>query len=328
MAVQVEEDEKRAVADWMTTYADLMSLLMCFFVLLLSFSEMDVAKYKQLAGSMKMAFGVQNEVKVKFIPKGTSIIAKEFSPGRPNPTAVKTVQQQSTNTRESSLDMRTSAPGKNERRHMLTLPSDIVREEIIKARQKETVRAAEDLKAKLQEHIDQGIIEIEFDPDKITVRIRERGSFPSGSATLAAEFQPVIDIIREGISDIDGEISVEGHTDNVPISNARFQSNWSLSSQRALTLTHALLKDSDIPPERFMVVGYADTRPRASNDTPGDRALNRRVEVVIRRDEAATEAAKLRVMKADGLPDEAMRLTDPTAVSPGLLPLGAATNTD
>ena len=80
MAVQVEEDEKRAVADWMTTYADLMSLLMCFFVLLLSFSEMDVAKYKQLAGSMKMAFGVQNEVKVKFIPKGTSIIAKEFSP--------------------------------------------------------------------------------------------------------------------------------------------------------------------------------------------------------------------------------------------------------
>ena len=69
---------------WMGTFADLMSLLMCFFVLLLSFSEMDVLKFKQIAGSMKFAFGVQNKIEVKDIPKGTSIIAQEFRPGKPN----------------------------------------------------------------------------------------------------------------------------------------------------------------------------------------------------------------------------------------------------
>ncbi|MGL4640985.1 MAG: flagellar motor protein MotB, partial [Shewanella sp.] len=68
---------------WLATFADLMSLLMCFFVLLLSFSEMDVLKFKQIAGSMKYAFGVQNKVEVKDIPKGTSVIALEFRPGRP-----------------------------------------------------------------------------------------------------------------------------------------------------------------------------------------------------------------------------------------------------
>ena len=66
---------------WVMTFADLMSLLMCFFVLLLAFSEMDVSKYKEMAGSMKNAFGVQREVKVKEPPKGINIIAREFSPG-------------------------------------------------------------------------------------------------------------------------------------------------------------------------------------------------------------------------------------------------------
>ena len=81
-----QEEEQQGAPAWMATFADLMSLLMCFFVLLLSFSEMDVEKYKQIAGSMKLAFGVQNRVKVDDIPKGTSVIAQEFSPGKPEPT--------------------------------------------------------------------------------------------------------------------------------------------------------------------------------------------------------------------------------------------------
>ncbi|NVK25262.1 MAG: flagellar motor protein MotB, partial [Gammaproteobacteria bacterium] len=79
---------------WMGTFADLMSLLMCFFVLLLSFAEMDVLKFKQIAGSMKFAFGVQNKLEVKDIPKGTSVIAQEFRPGRPDPTPIRILQQQ------------------------------------------------------------------------------------------------------------------------------------------------------------------------------------------------------------------------------------------
>jgi chemotaxis protein MotB len=77
-----EDEGAPGTPAWMATFADLMSLLMCFFVLLLSFSEMDLQKYKQVAGSMKNAFGVQNQTKVMDIPKGTSIIAQEFSPGK------------------------------------------------------------------------------------------------------------------------------------------------------------------------------------------------------------------------------------------------------
>lgn len=86
------------------TFADLMSLLMCFFVLLLSFSEMDVLKYKQIAGSMEYAFGVQNKIEVKDIPKGTSVIAMEFRPGRPEPTPIENIQQQTAEITEQTLE--------------------------------------------------------------------------------------------------------------------------------------------------------------------------------------------------------------------------------
>ena len=74
---------RRRPAPWLATFADMMALLMCFFVLLLSFAEMDVLKYKQVAGAMKLAFGVQRIVKATEIPKGTSVIAKQYSPGTP-----------------------------------------------------------------------------------------------------------------------------------------------------------------------------------------------------------------------------------------------------
>ena len=78
---------------WIMTFADLMSLLMCFFVLLLSFAEMDLNKFKAISGSLKLAFGVQREIKADAIPMGTSIIAQEFSPARPQPTASLPVRQ-------------------------------------------------------------------------------------------------------------------------------------------------------------------------------------------------------------------------------------------
>jgi chemotaxis protein MotB len=89
---------------WMGTFADLMSLLMCFFVLLLSFSEMDVLKFKQIAGSMKYAFGVQSMLEVKDIPKGTSVIAQEFTPGKPDPTPIEVIMQQTIEVTKAKLD--------------------------------------------------------------------------------------------------------------------------------------------------------------------------------------------------------------------------------
>ncbi|MCB1692945.1 MAG: OmpA family protein [Pseudomonadales bacterium] len=283
-----DEEEATGSGDWMTTYADLMSLLMCFFVLLFSFSEMDVAKYKQIAGSMAHAFGIQKEIKIKEIPKGTSVVAKEFSPGRPAPTKAETVRQQTTSL-QAQLGTPSGAAGKDGQGARILLPSEVASRMMEETRRRETAEAVAYLKAELQKQIEEGKIEIEHDMDSITVRIRERGSFPTASAHLSRDFLPTIPVIQTALRRIDGEIAVEGHTDNVPIHNARFLSNWALSTERALALAHALLQDKTLEARRFMVVGYADTRPRATNETPEGRAQNRRVEVVVRRSPPPTE---------------------------------------
>ena len=99
-----EEDSGPAGSPaWMATFADLMSLLMCFFVIILSFSELDVIKYKQIAESMKDAFGVQQKMELTSIPKGTSVVATEFQPGIPEPTPLERIEQVTTNQDLNSL---------------------------------------------------------------------------------------------------------------------------------------------------------------------------------------------------------------------------------
>ena len=99
-----KKDEGSGAPAWVMTFADLMSLLMCFFVLLLSFSEMDLLKFKQIAGSMKRAFGIQREIEADDIPKGTSIIAQEFSPGRPTPTVLNEIRQSTIDNTRPALE--------------------------------------------------------------------------------------------------------------------------------------------------------------------------------------------------------------------------------
>ena len=97
------EGDKPSAPLWMATFADLMSLLVCFFVLIISMSEIDVIRYKKVAGSMKDAFGVQQDIVTYDIPKGTSIIALEFSPGKPEPTIKKIIQQDTVDPDRPSL---------------------------------------------------------------------------------------------------------------------------------------------------------------------------------------------------------------------------------
>ena len=282
-AFEIEEEEESGGAGWMATFADLMSLLMCFFVLLLSFSEMDVLKYRQIAGSMREAFGVQNEVKVKDIPKGTSVIAQEFSAGRPDPTPLNRVQQQSADTTKMSLDVRSKPPGESEATAERSTDPDTAEAVMREVLRRESEETAQLLNEALAEEISNGKIEIESGAGSVTIRIRERGSFPSGSATFDAAFLPTMAKLREALKRVEGDIAVEGHTDDIPINTTQFRSNWDLSAERALTVAHELFKDESIDAGRFMVVGYADTRPLAPNDDWKNRASNRRVEVVIRR---------------------------------------------
>ena len=243
---------------WMVTFADLMAILMCFFVLLLSFSELDIQKYKQVAGSMAKAFGVQRQIISDDPPMGTSFVAREFSPGRPDQKPIQIAMNEALPVVPT---VQRASPTKNPVAEMV-----------------------ERLRDGLQEEIELGLIEVETQPDQIIIRIRERGSFPSASAELLRPFQPVIAKIGALLEDTHARIVVAGHTDSLPISTARFRSNWELSSARAVTVIHGLLATTTIPAHRFVLEGHADVHPIAPNDTAENRALNRRVELLIEHD--------------------------------------------
>ncbi|RTE67274.1 type VI secretion system protein TssL [Amphritea opalescens] len=286
---------------WMATFADLMSLLMCFFVLLLSFSEMDVLKFKQLAGSMREAFGVQNQVKVEDIPKGTSIIAQEFSPGRPEPTPLNEVRQMTLNNDLQSLDVRTKE-GESEVQDKLEGETADQLEQLLEQMEAQAEAQAQkeavEFAAALRQEIGQGSIEIDTEGKKIVIRVKEKGSFSSGSAELKFSYIPVIAKIRDVLLNVGGKVAIEGHTDNIPVSGGMYESNWGLSTARALAVGHELFADPRIDQSRFSIIGLADTKPLAPNNTAENRSLNRRVEIIIQKSSDPEELEKLKTQEA------------------------------
>jgi chemotaxis protein MotB len=262
-----EEESPSGAPAWMATFADLMSLLMCFFVLLLSFSEMDAQKYKLVAGSMKNAFGIQREVLAIQNPSGTAELTENM-------------HQQTSET----------DPIEQERTELL---------EDIEMLALETAEDIKKLEEGLKEEIEGGFIELESGFRSITIRIKEKGSFDSGSASLQEEFIPVMTKLQNILIDIDGKITVEGHTDDIDISTPRFASNWDLSSARALSVGHELLRYDLLASERFVISGYADTVPFGSNDTVEGRASNRRVEINIRQPVSQEISAGLQELSDD-----------------------------
>ncbi|MEQ8494107.1 MAG: flagellar motor protein MotB, partial [Gammaproteobacteria bacterium] len=273
-------------AGWIMTFADLMSLLMCFFVLLLSFAELDIMKFKAIAGSLKLAFGVQREIKAIEVPKGTSIVAQEFSAGKPQPTIINEVRQQTTDEDKQSLEFTDALVNDPDGTQASESDGGGTLSEA------QALQEAARLVAALQDEVDQGMIQIETEGASIVIRIREKGSFPSGAARFDPGFAAVIAKLRESLVDIPGRIVVAGHTDDVPIHTQLYRSNWDLSSARAVTVVHALLKGSALDPGRLVVEGHGEAHPLVPNDTPQNRALNRRVEIIIRQEPEQASAPR------------------------------------
>ncbi|ENV6055283.1 flagellar motor protein MotB [Vibrio parahaemolyticus] len=283
---------------WKGTFADLMSLLMCFFVLLLSFSEMDVLKFKQIAGSMKFAFGVQNQLEVKDIPKGTSIIAQEFRPGRPEPTPIDVIMQQTMDITQQTLEFHEGesdrAGGTKRDEGKLTggqspetstqsnqsAESDMQQQQSEEMSQ-EMETLMESIKKALEREIEQGAIEVENLGQQIVIRMREKGAFPEGSAFLQPKFRPLVRQIAELVKDVPGIVRISGHTDNQRLDSELYRSNWDLSSQRAVSVAQEMEKVRGFSHQRLRVRGMADTEPLVPNDSDENRALNRRVEISI-----------------------------------------------
>ncbi|SON50354.1 flagellar motor protein MotB [Vibrio tapetis] len=287
---------------WMGTFADLMSLLMCFFVLLLSFSEMDVLKFKQIAGSMKFAFGVQNQLEVKDIPKGTSVIAQEFRPGRPEPTPIDVIMQQTIDMTQQTLEFHegdSDRAGGTKRdagkqtggqspetstqmnQNTESVQSEQQSESQSESQSEEIETIVESIKKALEREMDEGAVEVESLGQQIVIRIRERGAFPDGSAFLQPKFRPLVRQVAELVKDVPGIIRVSGHTDSYPLESELYRSNWDLSAQRAVSVAHEMERVKGFDHSRLRVRGMADTEPLMSNDTLEGRLENRRVEINI-----------------------------------------------
>ncbi|MFW5451433.1 MAG: flagellar motor protein MotB [Methylophagaceae bacterium] len=282
MSEEVEEHDcdcpPEGLPAYMGTFADLMSLLMCFFVLLLSFAEMDALKYKMVVKSLDHAFGVQRQVAANEIPKGTSIVAQEFSPGEPRPTPLKEVRQDTEDDSRDDLKIKMNA--------------DEIEKEQAKQQAKEIAEEVEKFKEALEGEIAEGLISIESELSRIVIRIREKGSFQSGDAKLNRNFVPILDKIRDVLLKTDGKIAVAGHTDNIPINTPRYRSNWELSTSRATSVVHELLKTAEMPTDRFVLEGYAETQPLAPNDNAFNRAQNRRVEIIVLKSKVKEELSR------------------------------------
>lgn len=264
--MDLPEEEKTGTPAWVMTFADLMSLLMCFFVLLLSFAEMDAMKFKQIAGELAKAFGVQREVPAIESPMGTTPIFDKFSPGPPRPTPIDSVRQETT----------------QEDPKLKTYTSNAANEAMVaQVSERQMDKSAQQLRAALERELAAGTLQLEQERKRIVIRIEERGSFPSGSADLDPAFGEVARRIGNALEEIPGEIAIEGHTDDIPIRTGRFRSNWDLSAARASSVANALLATGTVAPARLRVHGFAETRPRVDNQTAAQRAQNRRVELVI-----------------------------------------------
>lgn len=296
---QQEQKCEEGLPPWMATFADMMSLLLCFFVLLLSFAEIDAIRFKKMAESFKDAFGVQREILASEIVKGISIIAQNFTGASPEVVVIETIKQDTTDETQRDIQVKEATEdfGESQGQGDFEVTDEVVAA-VEQQIQEEIQQQAEQLKEALAEEITEGLVTVETQDTKVIVRIQEKGSFPSGSADLNPGFLEVMGRISSEIAAMPGSIVVAGHTDNVPIHNERFRSNWELSSARAVTVVHALLENPDVDPERVQIEGHADTIPIATNDTPEGRALNRRVELIVERDKNAEVKEALNVTEA------------------------------
>lgn len=141
---------------------------------------------------------------------------------------------------------------------------------------------AKALEEKLSKEISEGQIRLKRQHDRLIINIDDRISFDSGSSDLKREILPALDKINEILARFpENTILVEGHTDNVPIRTVRFRDNWQLSTERALSVLAHLLRNKKLNAARFAAAGYAEFNPIVPNDTPENRALNRRVDIVV-----------------------------------------------
>ena len=234
---------------WLVSYADFITLLFAFFVVMFASSQVDKHKVSDLAAAIQVAF----QKLAIFTPSSTQVNLLNTAAAFPNS---KVLDGPVHNNHEASL------AGPNE---SLPDPGQI-RDELERA---------------LANELEKKQVSLRLTHEGLVISLQEIGFYDSGSATLKPESLQTVAKIAELLGNRREFIRVEGHTDNVPIHNAAFKSNWDLSTSRATGMIDLLINHYGFQPQRLSAAGYAEYHPIASNTSPETRGQNRRVDIVI-----------------------------------------------
>jgi len=247
---------------WLVSYADFITLLFAFFVVLYASSQVDKRKVGKLAMAIQVAFQ-----EMGIFQASTTQIPMDLE----EPMPFSRVQAIENLKRNASLAQVAEHPegglGQGSGNGNLE-------------------QLQHELEAVLTNEIARKEISMRRVPDGLVISLREVGFFESGSAQMKAASQPTFDRIAEILRQRQCRLRIEGHTDNVPIHNGQFASNWELSTARATEIVRLLIVRDGFDASGLSAAGYAEYHPIASNGSPQGRALNRRVDVVILREES------------------------------------------
>lgn len=234
------------VPKWMITFADLMALLVVFFVMLYSMSVIDAEKFEVAAASVREAFG--------------PMVLDAQTPTPPVLREADDAETQVDPLSEPIIDLRQQ--------------TDTARPRISEAQ----TRTYEALSAEIEDEDDITVLEGD---DQILIRFQERAAFGSGSAQLQDDLLPILERIGGILAETSGRIRISGHTDDIPVRGGNHESNWVLSAARATSVLHVLEQVEGIDAARLVAQGHAHTRPLVDNTNAENRARNRRVEILL-----------------------------------------------
>jgi len=234
---------------WLVSYADFITLMFAFFVVLYAFERSDAKKQAQVTAAISAAFRSMG--------------------GR---TKTVGVAEQNGTSADAKVNTNAAASANPPVQAQVMAP-DEVRDGLDRLRS--------DLAQYFASQIASHAMSLEMGRDGLVVSLREAGFFASGSAEPMPDALPTLRQIAAKLGATPYDVRVEGHTDNVPIHNAQFASNWELSTARATGITRLFLETGAIPPDRISAAGYAEYHPAASNDTVEGRGQNRRVDLVV-----------------------------------------------
>src|SRR5580700_10076861 len=261
MARKKPQPEHENHERWLVSYADFITLLFAFFVVMFASSQTDKAKVKQISEAVANA-----------LEHGTSM-------GVP-PAVAKILGGTVDDKGQGNAQMK--GPGGAQRAAKEAPPEDIV----------ELGPSMKVLSTELESEIKSGKVEINLEPRGLVVSLKQTAFFPSGADVIDPSTYPIMEKLVNALKGISNPLRIEGHTDSMPIHSPRFRSNWELSAARSIAMMELLSKRFSVDEKRMAIVGFADTEPEAPNDTPEGRAKNRRVDIVILNQYAVNKAKK------------------------------------